>query len=273
MEITDPEISVEVEGFSNGGPRSYILNKIEYTKYMLFPVVGVGKINYIRYAINTKNYCQSRMFHTRVKAIHRIGPHNQDVISVIIGSLLGDCYGNRRYVEGTRFCYRQSIIHKDYLFWLYNFYYTKGYCSNLRPRLYTRILKKNGQEIKHYGYEFNTYTFRSFDWINKMFYKKGQKVISREIEKYITPLALAIWIMDDGGSAKPGLRIATNCFKLKEVQFLAEILKKKFHLNCTIQEVKAINKHSIYIKGSSIPTLRQIVLPFLHASMNHKLGL
>ena len=84
---------------------------------MLFTVVGVGKIKYIRYAINTKNYCQSPMFNTRVKAINRIGPHNQDVISVIIGSLLGDCYGNIRYVEGTRFCYRQSIIHKDYLFW------------------------------------------------------------------------------------------------------------------------------------------------------------
>ena len=54
-----------------------------------------------------------------------------------------------------------------------------------------------------------------------MFYKKGQRVISREIEKYITFLALAIWIMDDGGWAKPGLRIATNSFKLEEVQFLA----------------------------------------------------
>ena len=106
-----------------------------------------------------------------------------------------------------------------------------------------------------------------------MFYKKGQKVISREIEKYITSLALAIWIMDDGGWAKPGFKIATNSFKLEEVQFLAEILKNKFHLDCTIQEVKAINKYSIYIKGSFIPTLREIVLPYLHPSMKYKLGL
>jgi len=57
-----------------------------------------------------------RMFHTRVKAASRIGPHNLDVLSVVIGSLLGDCYANRRSVEGTRLCYRQSAIHKDYLF-------------------------------------------------------------------------------------------------------------------------------------------------------------
>ena len=79
--------------------------------------------------------------------------------------------------------------------------------------------------------------------------------------------------MDEGGLAKPGLRIATNNFKLEEVKFLAEILKNKFHIDCTIQEVKAINKYSIYIKGSSIPTLREIVLPYLHPSLKYKLGL
>jgi len=36
----------------------------------------------------------------------------------------------------------------------------------------------------------------------------------------LTPLALAIWIMDDGGRAKPGVRISTNSFELGEVQYL-----------------------------------------------------
>lgn len=56
------------------------------------------------------------MFHTRVRAINRIGPHNLDVISVIVGSLLGDCYGSKRSVEGTRLVYKQSIVHKDDFF-------------------------------------------------------------------------------------------------------------------------------------------------------------
>jgi hypothetical protein len=68
------------------------------------------------------------------------------------------------------------------------------------------------------------------------------------------------------------VRIATNSFELEEVQFLAEILKNKFNLDCTVQELKVINKQSIYIKGSSIPTLREIVLPYLHPSMVYKLG-
>ena len=111
--------------------------------------------------------------------------------------------------------FRQSIIHKDYLFWLYEFFYTRGYCSNLEPRMYSRKIKKVEQTQEYFGYEFNTFTFRSFNWLHEMFYKNGKKVINPNIEKYITPLALAIFIMDDGGWAKPGVRIATNNFKLE----------------------------------------------------------
>jgi hypothetical protein len=137
----------------------------------------------------------------------------------------------------------------------------------------TRILKKGGQIPEHYEYEFNTFTFRSFNWIHKLFYKNGKKVISSNIEKYITPLSLAVLIMDDGGWAKPGVRIATNNFKLEEVQLLAEIFRNKFDLDCTVQKIGTISQHSIYIKGLSIPTLKELVLSYLHPSMYYKLGL
>jgi len=102
--------------------------------------------------------------------------------------------------------------------------------------MYTRKLKKGDEVKEYYGYEFNTFTFRSFNWIYEMFYNKGKKVISLKIEKYLTPLALAVWIMDDGGWAKPGTRIATNSFKLEEVEFLASVLRKNFDLDCTVQK-------------------------------------
>lgn len=190
-------------------------------------------------------FFKSRAFHTRIKAGSRIGPHNEDVLSVIVGSLLGDSYGNRRSVEGTRICYRQSIINKDYLFWLYSFFSQRGYCSNLEPRMYTRKLKHKGTEVVHSGYEFNTFTFRSFNWIHEMFYSKGKKVIKPRIENYMTPFCLAIWISDDGCWAKPGVRIAVNCFTLAEVELLVKILKDKFNLDCTIQLLKASNNYSI----------------------------
>ena len=136
--------------------------------------------------------------------------------------------------------------------------------------MYTRSVKTK----KHFGFEFNTFTFASFDWIHDLFYdKQGTKYISKEIEKYLTPLALAIWLSDDGGWANPGVRIATNSFKLEEVKILVSILENKFSLSCTIQHLKDIDKYSIYIKGSSVPTLKNIILPYLHPSMYHKLNI
>jgi len=67
---------------------------------------------------------------------------------------------NNRSGEGVRLAIKQSEIHKDYLFFLYSFFVIRGYCSNLTPRKYLRKIK--GKNKIYYGYEFNTFTFRSF---------------------------------------------------------------------------------------------------------------
>ena len=297
-EVSDPAMAVLAEGFFTGGLKLHILNKIKDTSLIgeknttLVPKLAqvestsflstrYRKHNFTTFSFfyikKTKPVCSNlnKTFHTKVKASNRIGPHNEEVISVLIGSLLGDSYASARTIEGTRFSYKQSEGHKDYLFWLYEFYYKRGYCSNLKPRMYARKLRnKVSNDIKqHYGYEFNTFTFRSFNWIYKLFYKKGTKTVSAKLEQYLTPLALAIWIMDDGGWAKPGVRISSNSFKLQEVQLLANLLKKLFYLNCTVQKINTPGQYSIYIKGESISKLRKLVLPHVIPSMRYKFGL
>nr|UED14366.1 hypothetical protein [Ophiocordyceps sp.] len=268
-----------------GGLKLYILNKIKdaYASIACAGKKNNTSVSYIRLAQvkdmpylapsslfkyrNSYNLSFKNKFHTKVRASKRIGPHNEEVISVIIGSLLGDGYANARTIEGTRICFRQSVKHMDYLFWLYDFFYTKGYCSNLKPRKYLRKL----QNKEYYGYEFNTFTFRSFNWIHKLFYKKGTKYVNLQLEKYLTPLALAIWIMDDGCWTNSGVRIATNCFNLEEVKSLVCILIKLYNINCTIQKVDG--RYSIYITKQSISILRSILLPYILPSMKYKLGL
>ena len=44
------------------------------------------------------NINKIRSFHTKVKASKRIGPHNEEILSILVGSILGDCSGNRRSV-------------------------------------------------------------------------------------------------------------------------------------------------------------------------------
>ena len=227
MEVISPAMTIKVVGFLRDGPKSYIFKTITKIKviflyqikkvYKIFSannlnfnniiklislLFNIGNHNqyfYLKPTLTilskfiTKNngvYLMKRSFHSRCRAINRIGPHNKDVISVLIGLMLGDGYANNRTGEGVRFSIKQSIIHKDYLFSLYEFFVTKGYCSNLKPREYKRTIK--GINKIYYGYEFNTYTFRSFLWLYNSFYKNGTKIIPLDIEKYITPLTLAI---------------------------------------------------------------------------------
>jgi hypothetical protein len=119
----------------------------------------------------------------------RIGPHHKDIVSFLVGSLLGDGYAERMSSGGVRFTFRQSAIRKEYLFWLHNFLNTRGYCSNNLPIYYTQI---TGDKLLGY-YRFGTYRFTSLLWLYKLFYTHNKiKVIPTNIADLLTPLSLAI---------------------------------------------------------------------------------
>jgi len=120
MEVIDPAMTVKCTGlFFNESTNinqiciSSSLNLLKSCGLLLYKLHKEKYKTKIFLNNQNINICS---FHTVVKARNRIGPHDKDIISVLIGSLLGDGYANKRYVEGTRFCFRQSIIHKDYLF-------------------------------------------------------------------------------------------------------------------------------------------------------------
>jgi len=288
-EVIDPALTVKVTGLFLGGLKLYILNKMINTnlidkknnmcyhgvqtknKFNMSSKLGsIQPRNLFKFNIQNNN---QRYYHiSNLRSKNRIGPHNLDIISVIIGSLLGDAYANNRSGEGVRIYYRQSIIHKEYLFWLYKFFYTRGYASNLPPREYSRTIRSKPGKI-YYGFEFNTFTFTSFNWIHKLFYKDGIKIIPFNIVEYLTPLALAVLIMDDGGWANNEIKIATNSFQLLEIELLSEVLKSKYNIETTIKNLSGKGLYSLYIKKQSIKDIRDLLLPYMHPSMLYKLGI
>lgn len=208
---------------------------------------------------------------SKIQSDKRIGPHNIDIISLIIGSTLGDTHLEKRINGlGTRVIFEQSNKNVEYLMWFHLYLSVRGYCSKEKPILHKRI-REHGQVVYHY--RINSYTFTSFNWIREMFYKEnGQKIIPIEIKEYLTPFALAIWFMDDGSKLGKGAKIATNGYELDELKSIIIILKEKYNLEATYHK-GAINKgHTIYIPSKSMPLFSSLVKPYMLSSMLYKLA-
>jgi ubiquinol-cytochrome c reductase cytochrome b subunit len=109
-----------------------------------------------------------------------------------------------------------------------------------------------------------------------MFYSlvgdKYVKIIPKNIEDYLTPLALAIWFQDDGSKSKKGVKIATNCFTYKESLYLCDILYKKYNLKVTVQSGGKNKGFTLYISSKSMTTFSKLVKPYMLPSLHYKLG-
>ena len=306
-EVISPTITIKVTGFFlpahvggvDGGLKLYLLNKMKDTflkgqknNMYLNTIKNKNSFNKNLRLCSSRSQVfspslssfqnQQRRYHiSNIKAINRIGPHNLDVLSVIMGSLLGDAYGDKISGEGVRICYRQSIKHKEYLFWVYLFFYKRGYTSNLQPRQYTRTINgkgnkgNKGNKGKEYsGYSFNTFTFRSFSWIHKMFYSKGKKVVPINIFEFLTPLALAVWTMSSGNFTNGKIELFTNfCVEKKvEKSKLISLLKDRFGLDCSIV-LRKQNSYVVIISKESVKSFQDIVSPYIIPTLKYKIGL
>lgn len=203
------------------------------------------------------------------KTLKRIGPHNFNILNIIIGSLLGD--GSiEKDGNGSRFCFYQDKKNGEYLLWLHQIISDLGYCKLDIPLI--KIRKNINDEIRYY-YRFRTYTYSSFNWIYEGFYTKNRKTIPKWIDLYLTPITLAIWLMDDGQKFKnKGIKFSTNSFTLEEIQYLRLLLKTKFSLNTSIHKTGAINQYNIYVPKSDLTHFILLIKPYIHPTMYYKIN-
>jgi ubiquinol-cytochrome c reductase cytochrome b subunit len=207
--------------------------------------------------------------HTR--SAKRIGPHDFLILSIVFGSLLGDGYGyGEKHGCGTRIRFYQEGSHKDYLLWLHSLISSLGYTDSTPPSLSARI---GNYGKMRYIIRFNTYTYSSFNWIYDCWYINNNKVITdiSILDLYLSPLAVAIWLMDDGAKVSSGLKFCTNSFLLSDVEKLSQVLNKKFSLFTNVHSAGVPNQYVIYVPKKSIEQLKNLVGQHLHPSMLYKL--
>lgn len=190
--------------------------------------------------------------------------HHYDVICALYGSLLGDCYAENR-CNSTRFILQQESSNMEYLMWYHSFFAERGYMSLEKPNIKTRIGKNS--KIRFY-YRVRTWSFASLNWIHESFYPKGKKIVPKNLEQFFSPLAIAIWIQEDGSSSASGLKLATNSFTYDDVQYLCSLFKKKYGILASPNKDR--NHWVIYIQKKSMPILAHLVKDYIVPSMFYK---
>lgn len=236
--------------------------------------VGPKWWKFPRLSMNSRFYDKTlkRFFYTsRLPAVKRIGPHNDDILSTLVGNLLGNSWGEKRS-GATRFHLHMGSPNREYLHWLHKYYAQRGYCSSLPPKVSKQIGR--GGKIS-FSYKWRTWSFSSLNWLYDSFYTqcpkrgKGMKRIPLCVDTLLTPRALAVWIMNDGSASSAGVRISTEGFSFGDVSRLHDALKKNFDLVTTLP--RHGDKWVLYFPKSQCGRLSTIVKPFMVHSMWCKL--
>jgi len=99
----------------------------------------------------------------RTKALLRIGPHNKEILDLIICGMLGDFWADSipgKKNNSTRVQIEQNIINSAYIHHLTLYFYKLGYCSKPVPVL----VKKQHENIENtFNYRLTLFTFTSFN--------------------------------------------------------------------------------------------------------------
>ena len=124
----------------------------------------------------------------------------------------------------------------------------------------------------HQKYWFNTLSHGSFRFYAQQFYQNKKKIVPKLIQRWLTPLTLSVWFMDDGSIKSKFHKariINTQGFSKRDIERLIGALKNKFDIQSQLRKQK--EGYQIMILAESANRFAKIVKPFICLSMSYKL--
>ncbi|KKR45109.1 MAG: hypothetical protein A3G47_02745 [Candidatus Zambryskibacteria bacterium RIFCSPLOWO2_12_FULL_39_45] len=192
---------------------------------------------------------------------------------ILIGSLLGD--GCLRIIGKTKFpafSVSHSEKQKDYVLWKYEklkrFVRTPPWREE---RIYHRDRSR-----KTISWRFQTLTNEIFSDLYHMFYKNGTKIIPENIDLLLrkSPLALAVWLMDDGNKNHNAVFLNTQSFSFEEQEKLSQVLHDVYGFHVTVNSHSKSNGVQLYrirIDTESTKKLKMIIKSFILPQFYYKI--
>ncbi len=176
-------------------------------------------------------------------------------VEILVGCLLGDAY----LTKLGKIQIEQSEKQKEYVDWKYQELASISYSSG--PKKVIRFEKRDNRVTKSYRFWTRQY-FRKW---REIFYRDNCKIYPKDLTKWITPLSIAIWHMDDGCYSKGNCIFSTESFDLESRQELAKRLKT-FEI-----ETILMSNGKLRVRKNSLPKFFELIRPYIHPSMYYKL--
>ena|SRR3989344_3611372 len=185
---------------------------------------------------------------------------------IIMGKILGDGHLETANHRTYRLKIEHSIKQKFYVDWLYE----------QLMNLASNSPKVKLQKVKDKIYKkcwFNTSYSGSFRFYYQQFYLNGKKIVPKLIGRWLTPLTLAVWFMDDG-SVKSKYHqakiINTQAFDLTSLRRLQKALESNFEIKTKLRKQK--EGYQIYILANSTPRFKEVIGKYILEGFKYKLG-
>lgn len=183
---------------------------------------------------------------------------------VLIGCLLGDAHLENNWSKTNyRLKISQCKRQEEYVDWKYQIF--KDWVLTV-PKLH----------VSTNSMRFTTVSHTDLSDFHHIFYEEKKKIVPKDMEKFLSPLTLAVWFMDDGNAVRKkdghvyAYNLNTQSFSFQEHLVLIDVLKKNFNVDSSIN--KNNGSYRLYIgvhaKDNFLDTITNFVIP----SMRYKLS-
>lgn len=187
--------------------------------------------------------------------------------SILIGTMLGDGHlETQNHGRTYRLKIEHSVNQRFYVDWLYTQFRE---WVNTSPKIKKKVLSGVAVTNVH----FQTLSVGQFRFYAQQFYENKRKVVPKQIVKWLDPLALAVWFMDDGSLKSKhhkALVLNTQGFSKIDINRLIEALKTRYGIEAAVRRQK--DGLQILLSSENADTFSQIIRPNLLTQFEYKLG-
>lgn len=184
---------------------------------------------------------------------------------VLVGTLLGDAHLHSHNGRDYALMIQHGLSQAAYADWKYHYFQEwvrtppKIKDQMVRGKLYQKVW-------------FNTLSHSAFRFYAQQFYRDGKKVVPKLIRKWLTPLGLAAWFMDDGSvksNHHRALILNTQCYSGSDLKRLQQVLLKKFGVTTKLRRQR--EGQQIYLLAETVAKLVDVIRPFIIPEMMYKI--